>query len=159
MLPACEIRHTLRQTHTPCNAIVGFHASSAIERRRTTTCSPPSTARVNRLVIRNASNKILLGLRTNEPAKGSYFVPGGRILKNERLNNAFARILKAETSFMIQLPKSLHRVYEHFYETNFLNEPGFGTHYVVLAYGLRIGSASKLRIDAQHSEYVWWKSP
>ena len=112
------------------------------------------------LVIRDTSNKILLGLRTNEPAKGSYFVPGGRILKDERLNDAFARILKAETSFLIPIAEAhFIGVYEHFYEVNFFNEPGFGTHYVVLAYGLQIGSTSKLRADAQHSEYVWWEEP
>ena len=38
-------------------------------------------------------------------------------------------------------------------------KPGFGTHYVVLAYRLQIGSTSKLRADAQHSEYVWWEEP
>ena len=38
------------------------------------------------LVIRNARGDILLGLRNNEPAKGCYFVPGGMILKNERLD-------------------------------------------------------------------------
>ena len=112
------------------------------------------------LVIRDTSNKILLGLRTNEPAKGSYFVPGGRILKDERLNDAFVRILKAETSLLIPIAEARFiGVYEHFYEVNFFNEPGFGTHYVVLAYGLQIGSTSKLRADAQHSEYVGGKNP
>ena len=51
------------------------------------------------LVIRNGRGEILLGLRNNEPAKGSYFAPGGMILKNERLRDAFARILKNETNF------------------------------------------------------------
>ena len=40
------------------------------------------------LVIRNARDEVLLGLRKNEPAKGCYFVPGGMILKNERLADA-----------------------------------------------------------------------
>ena len=47
------------------------------------------------LIIRNARGEVLLGLRNNEPAKGFYFVPGGIILKQERLHEAFARILKA----------------------------------------------------------------
>jgi colanic acid biosynthesis protein WcaH len=37
------------------------------------------------LIIRSARDEVLLGLRKNEPAKGCYFVPGGMILKNERL--------------------------------------------------------------------------
>jgi colanic acid biosynthesis protein WcaH len=49
------------------------------------------------LIIRNARGEVLLGLRKNEPAKGRYFVPGGMILKNERLADAFARLVKTET--------------------------------------------------------------
>ena len=45
-------------------------------------------------IIRNARGEVLLGLRNNEPAKGFYCVPGGIILKQERLHEAFARILK-----------------------------------------------------------------
>ena len=43
------------------------------------------------LIIRNARGEVLLGLRNNEPAKGFYFVPGGIILKQERLREAFTR--------------------------------------------------------------------
>ena len=49
------------------------------------------------LIIRDESDRVLLGFRTNEPAKGVYFVPGGRIWKDERISDAFERILKAET--------------------------------------------------------------
>ena len=44
-------------------------------------------------IIRNARGEVLLGLRNNEPAQGFYFVPGGIVLKQERLHEAFARIL------------------------------------------------------------------
>ena len=50
------------------------------------------------LIIRNPQGEILLGLRANEPAKGFYFVPGGIVLKHERLRDAFTRILKRETN-------------------------------------------------------------
>jgi colanic acid biosynthesis protein WcaH len=33
------------------------------------------------LIIRDASGRVLVGMRTNEPAKGFYFVPGGAIRK------------------------------------------------------------------------------
>ncbi len=38
------------------------------------------------LVIENSSSEILLGYRNNRPAKGYWFVPGGRILKDESMN-------------------------------------------------------------------------
>jgi hypothetical protein len=55
------------------------------------------------LIIRNARDEVLLGLRKNEPAKGCYFVPGGVILKNERLAEAFARLIKNETDHAARL--------------------------------------------------------
>ena len=37
------------------------------------------------LVVENEKGEILFGLRKNRPAKDYWFVPGGRILKNETL--------------------------------------------------------------------------
>ena len=48
------------------------------------------------LVIRNPTGKVLLGKRINRPAKGYWFVPGGRIIKNETIGHALKRIFKAE---------------------------------------------------------------
>ena len=39
------------------------------------------------LVIRNPSNKVLLGKRNNHPAMGFWFVPGGWIFKKKLLLN------------------------------------------------------------------------
>ena len=59
------------------------------------------------LIIRTARDEVLLGLRKNEPAKGCYFVPGGVILKNEQLAEAFARLIKNETDHEIEVPALL----------------------------------------------------
>src|SRR5437764_1005357 len=49
--------------------------------------------------------KILLGRRVNDPAKGTWFVPGGIVRKNEKLDHAFERILRAELGIdSIQTP-------------------------------------------------------
>ena len=50
-------------------------------------------------IIHNARDEVLLGLRNNEPARDWYFVPAGMILKNERLADAFSRLLKTETNY------------------------------------------------------------
>ena len=50
-------------------------------------------------IIIRFNNKILLGKRINEPAKGYYFIPGGRILKNESLEKACLRLTKKELGF------------------------------------------------------------
>jgi len=48
------------------------------------------------LIVKNKEGKILLGKRKNRPAKGYYFVPGGRIFKNETIEQAFKNISKHE---------------------------------------------------------------
>jgi colanic acid biosynthesis protein WcaH len=96
-------------------------------------------------------------LRNNERAKGLYFVPGGIILKQERLHEAFARIVKRETNYDASLEDArLLGVYEHFYDANSFGDKSFGTHYVVLAHELKLADASALKSDAQHSEMRWW---
>lgn len=109
------------------------------------------------LIIRNPRDEVLLGLRNNEPANGFYFVPGGIILKNERMADAFARHLKRETNLDAKIEDArLIGAYEHFYESNRFDDPAFGTHYVVLGYELQIDGRAPLQTDFQHSELRWW---
>ncbi|MDP3770199.1 MAG: NUDIX domain-containing protein [bacterium] len=44
----------------------------------------------------NANREFLLTKRTENPYKGNWFVPGGRILKGERMADAVHRILRRE---------------------------------------------------------------
>jgi colanic acid biosynthesis protein WcaH len=108
-------------------------------------------------IVRKSQREVLLGLRNNEPAKGFYFVPGGRVWKGERLSDAFTRILKSETNCVGNFDEA-HAlgVYEHFYATNRVGESGYGTHYVVLAYALKLDDTSIVKADAQHSDLSWW---
>ena len=109
------------------------------------------------LIIRNARSEVLLGLRNNEPAKGWHFVPGGMILKNEPLRDAFARILKNETNLPGNIDDArLIGVYEHFYPNNRFGDEGYGTHYVVLGYTLTVTEVAAIRGDDQHRELRWW---
>ena len=108
------------------------------------------------LVVRTKTGKVLLGKRTNEPATGTLFVPGGRIRKDETIGNAFGRLTRVELGREYKLSDGhFLGVFEHFYQTNALNVPGFGTHYVVLAYELSIEGEIVELPKAQHSEYHW----
>jgi colanic acid biosynthesis protein WcaH len=112
------------------------------------------------LIIRNARDEVLLGLRRNEPAKDYYFVPGGIIMKDERLAEAFTRLLKNETGQGGSLSDArLLGVFEHFYDRNRSGRSGYGTHYVVLGYEFRWSSAAAPKPDDQHSELRWWPVP
>lgn len=46
------------------------------------------------LIIRNESGMALLGQRLNQPAQGYWFVPGGRIFKDENFSQAFFPYLR-----------------------------------------------------------------
>src|SRR5438067_1704323 len=89
------------------------------------------------LIVRDSDGQVLLGFRRNEPAKNSWFVPGGRIYKDERIEAAFQRISSTELGHS-QAIEDAHflGVFQHFYSTNFAENGKFGTHYVVLAYEL-----------------------
>ena len=111
------------------------------------------------LILRDPDGKVLVGLRTNEPARGVWFVPGGRIEKDEKLADAFVRILEVETGLALPLDQSrLLGVFEHFYDTNRFHAPGLGTHYVVIGRELMLDHRPDIRTDDQHSS-VRWMSP
>ncbi|MCK4304738.1 MAG: GDP-mannose mannosyl hydrolase [Candidatus Eisenbacteria sp.] len=108
------------------------------------------------LVIRNARDEVLLGLRTNEPAKGFWFVPGGRICKNERIHDAFERIANDELGTRLSIEDARFLgVFEHLYKENFADEPDIGTHYVVLAYEVKPDRLLQELPRSQHSQYRW----
>ena len=108
------------------------------------------------LVIRDPDRRVLVGLRTNEPAKGKWFVPGGAVRKNERLADAFARIVKAETGLEASIGDAKFTgVYEHLYDTNVFGEEGVGTHYVVLTHELNLDQRPPIASDRQHSGFRW----
>jgi len=108
------------------------------------------------LIARDPSGRILLGLRENRPAQGSWFVPGGVIRKDELLDQAFRRISDTELGVPLERADArLIGVYEHLYPDNFADQPGFGTHYIVLAHEIRLGSRpARLPIE-QHRAYRW----
>ncbi|TWX71942.1 GDP-mannose mannosyl hydrolase [Colwellia demingiae] len=106
------------------------------------------------LVVKNSEGQILLGKRTNRPAQHYWFVPGGRVLKDEPLEIAFSRILKAELSSDKREAKFLG-VYQHFYEDN-VTVDKFTTHYIVLAYELFFNESVMKLPTEQHNEYQWF---
>ncbi len=109
------------------------------------------------LIVRREDGRVLLGMRSNEPAKGFWFVPGGRIQKSETIERAFGRICEDElgTRFAHSHAKFLG-VFEHFYSTNFAEEPGFGTHYVVLAYEIAAKGIPERFPADQHGAFRWF---
>ena len=111
------------------------------------------------LVVRNGRGEVFLGLRVNRPAYGFWFVPGGRIRKNESLDSAFRRITQDELGCPFERATArLLGVFEHFYEDSVFANAGFGpdTHYVVLSYCLELDDSTLQPPAEQHQQYRWW---
>lgn len=108
------------------------------------------------LVVRSPRGEVLVGRRVNEPAKGMWFVPGSRITKNETRAAAFRRITREELGLELAMESARFLgVYEHFYPSNRFEKPGFGTHYLVLAYELKLPLELGSLPKDQHGEYLW----
>ena len=108
------------------------------------------------LIVRNDQGQVLLGRRLNRPAQGYWFVPGGRVRKNEPLDAAFLRLTQEELGFATSRECACFLgTYEHFYTDNFSGDD-FSTHYVVLGYELAwLGHQDSLPVN-QHDQYCWF---
>jgi colanic acid biosynthesis protein WcaH len=113
------------------------------------------------LLIENSQGQFLLGQRTNRPAQGFWFVPGGRIRKDETLAAAFARITLEELGIELAITDAeLQGPYDHFYTDSIFGE-SVSTHYVAIAYHMKLTAATEEQIElqqlpvAQHHLYQW----
>jgi len=109
------------------------------------------------LVVMDNNERVLLGHRRNEPARGFWFVPGGRILKDETLATALYRISRNELGIEYSIENAeFLGCYEHLYNNNFASVPGISTHYVVLAYNITLAPETDLQGDQQHDCLRWF---
>jgi colanic acid biosynthesis protein WcaH len=110
------------------------------------------------LVVKNSMGEVLLGLRMNEPARDTWFVPGGRICKDERIEQAFNRISRSELGIPLNIGDAHPMgVFEHLYDRNFAQEPEITTHYIVLAYAIKLDLPLEMMPKDQHQLCRWWK--
>lgn len=106
-------------------------------------------------IVENEVGEFLVGRRKNKPAQGYWFVPGGRVLKDEKLGHAFARLSEEELGQSLSMDKgSFFGVWEHFYDDNFCSDL-FTTHYVVIGFRLNINSQEWILPSKQHDTWRW----
>lgn len=66
------------------------------------------------------------------------------------------RILAVETGLAFPRCNARHLgLYEHFYNANRFEEPGYGTHYVVNAYRIDLPTRPLIHLDDQHDDLRW----
>ena len=97
-------------------------------------------------------NKCLLLKRNNNPAKGQWWFPGGRVNKNELIKLAATRKSFEETGLNTDFEKTISVE-----ETMFSQEEDMKTdiHTVNICSHLSVSDISMLNIDSFHDEYMW----
>lgn len=106
-------------------------------------------------VVLNELNQVLIGQRKNAPAQGFWFVPGGRVFKNESLEQAFVRLSQAELGVKVQRQQAqMLGLYDHFYEDSFFSD-SISTHYINAAHYVKLHDFDLNLPLEQHQEYRW----
>ncbi len=110
------------------------------------------------LIVQDAAGRVMLGQRLNRPAQGFWFVPGGRIRKDEKIATAFLRLTQEEVGHAIPIEQArFHGVYQHLYSDNVFGDKA-STHYVVLAFVITLDAGKDDQMPvAQHDAYRWYR--
>ena len=104
-------------------------------------------------ILLKKDNKFLLGRRVKKPAQGYFFSTGGRINKNETIDNAMTRIALNEFNIELKFSPKFIGVFEHFYDDSIYEN--VSTHYVNIAYEYQVEKIPDLPTE-QHNEYQWF---
>ena len=107
------------------------------------------------LVVRTPGGVLLLE-RTNRPAKGEWFVPGGRVRKGERLVEAVHRVASEELGVAVEIEERLG-AYEHLYDDAETPDAG-GKHYLANGFLVRT-DATEFALDDQHGAARLFETP
>ena len=105
---------------------------------------------VDLLIIHN--KKCLLLKRNDEPAKGQYWFPGGRVLKNELIKDAAIRKAKEETNLDCEFKEIVSIEETIFEKSRFKNSD---VHTVNVCCYLKPTNIKKFNLDKNHSDFKW----
>lgn len=111
---------------------------------------------VDIVFFNTAKDKILLCKRLNKPLKDIFYTNGGRLLKNETLEECALRQAKKELG--ISLYKK--QLVPGGTINEILNSSMFGKanyHAVVTIFGCILDESTTIRLDNQHQESKWFK--
>lgn len=89
-------------------------------------------------------NTVLLCKRANQPAQGEWWLPGGRVLRDEKAEDAAVRKAFEELGVEVVIER-LVGVYDNIFDS---------VHCFTVVYLVRLAHKNvPLRLDEQHSEY------
>ena len=96
-------------------------------------------------ILIHEEDKLLFVKRNQEPAKGKWWVVGGRLHKDETMEQCAIRKCKEEVGLDVVLEKRIG-VYDEFFDTSI---QGYPTHTVCVAFLARpVGKISEFTVDS-----------
>ena len=107
------------------------------------------------IVIENSEGKVLMIKRSNEPAKGQWWLPGGRIFKKETIRDAAIRKIHEEVGLELS-----DVIIIGAYETIFDEGPfgiESGTHSVNVLVKGNVKSFDNMKTNGDHSDVAFFK--
>ncbi len=114
---------------------------------------------VDVMFFNSDKTKILLFKRTNEPLKGVYFPIGGRILKNEILEECAVRQAYREAGVSIDITRLVFGGVQNEIHQSSAFE-GISYHAVALFYTYALSDQEigglKINLDSQSDDYQWF---
>ena len=100
-----------------------------------------------------SGGKFLLGKRSNKPAQGKWWLPGGRVRKGETLVKAIHRKVREETGFnTMRIVRMLGTDQTMFSKSAF----GSSAHTINTVFLVTVPSRMLKRHDFQHQKFSWF---
>ena|SRR3989344_2921309 len=109
---------------------------------------------VDAVVVDSSKKRFLFVKRKNEPEKGKWWFPGGRIFKNEKLVDAILRKIEQEIGIPGKIKKQLG-TYEYFSKKGYFKDTN--SHMISMVYLIEIDVSRKVIPDWQSSSSKWFR--
>jgi len=116
---------------------IGEHLYAQIKRRMPIPCVD---------LVLHQDNKVLLCKRLNNPLKGEWWLPGGRVLLGETLEEAVHRKAKEELGIGINIVRQV-KTYDNIFPKD--------SHSIATVYQV-VPMSEDIKLDAQHNYYEWF---
>ncbi len=122
------------------------------------------TVSVN-IILQNQKGEYLFLKRENNPVKGLFWVPGGRVLNGETIKKAARRILKQETGLEGEFIHISQTYLEEIFEVDDFDKEDrkiYGenvdcVHYITTVVVMKLKGDEDLSLDFQSSAFLWSK--
>ena len=106
-----------------------------------------------------SNEKYLLLKRKEDPLKNEYWLPGGRVLHKEKLQDAIIRIIKRETNINLHVLKHELKflgITEMIFSGSRLTNSKYHTPAIIFKINLEI--QPKISLDNTSSDFIWSKT-